>query len=174
MSVRLADRCDPGLPILANRRARAIQRCSARSVQMAPLESCACAAKIGTSRCGSREVSERRPERGGWFDEASAKTLPCESPHQQSPSDADASDPDETRDRDTETERSHQTGEQSPEQVGRTSSAAAGQDDRRRPRRGTRPRKDRPTNAVKSARWYRLSCGARPRGTDSPPIRQQR
>lgn len=75
---------------------------------MAPLESCACAAKIGTSRCGSREVSERRPERGGWFDEASAKTLPCESPHQQSPSDADASDPDETRDRDTETERSHQ------------------------------------------------------------------
>jgi len=73
---------------------------------MAPLESCACAAKIGTSRCGSGEVSERRPERGGWFDEASAKTLPCESPHQQSPSDAVASDPDETRDRDTETERS--------------------------------------------------------------------
>lgn len=32
---------------------------------MAPLESCACAAKIGPSRCGSREVSERRPERGG-------------------------------------------------------------------------------------------------------------
>jgi len=97
MSVRLADRCDPGLPILANRRARAIHDSPQGERSMATLERCACAAKNGTSRCRSREVFERRPERGGWFDGTSAKTSPGESPQQQSPSDAGASEPVKSR-----------------------------------------------------------------------------
>lgn len=112
-----------------------------------------------------RSPKEDQNEEGG-STKASAKTLSGGSPRQQSPSDADASGLVEIRDRDTATERPLIDCRAIGRTHGRDVLATVGQRrergrcrapptfnpdermDRRQPRRGTRPRKDRPTNAL--------------------------
>jgi len=81
------------VPTLESRRARVIRSAPRGATAMTPSRAALARRRSSPRGEHQRRVSERRPRRGGWVDEPSVRTNSGDSPHQQSPSDAGASNP---------------------------------------------------------------------------------